>query len=319
MATDNPKVSGYVPQAVYDHLLTFKSERGLKSISMALTGVLEEYFGLSKATISDATASRLSTLEGKVASLTETVAALSQAIADMKSISGLPVVDSELQNKQEPPTNIVPVDSTSIPPVDQSELDTTTAGSLLVDKGELLTEPTPTEPITASSPLVEISEPQEQTVEHDANEVQVDQKSESSPQVDDSIPVETTVVSSSQVDESIPVETTAVSSSTVDNSESLAEMRGSATVGVATTEVIEFDNSLPEPTSNSSPAIEPSELLTEVKPDINPPVVQSEPISESTPTEPIEASKTPATKRTSKPRSQSLSEPQRRKTRRRVK
>ena len=66
MPTDNPKVSGYVPQAVYDHLMTFKSERGLKSISMALTGVLEEYFGLSKATISDATASRLETLEGKL-------------------------------------------------------------------------------------------------------------------------------------------------------------------------------------------------------------------------------------------------------------
>lgn len=66
MATDNPKVSSYVPQAVYDHLMTFKSERGLKSISMAVTAVLEEYFGLSKATISDATASRLETLEGKL-------------------------------------------------------------------------------------------------------------------------------------------------------------------------------------------------------------------------------------------------------------
>ena len=57
--------------------MQFKAERGLKSVSMAVTAVLEEYFGLSQAPIGDATASRLETLEGKVASLTETVAVLS--------------------------------------------------------------------------------------------------------------------------------------------------------------------------------------------------------------------------------------------------
>ena len=246
------------------------------------------------------------------------MAALSQAIADMKSISGLPVVDSELQNKQEPPTNIVPAVSSSSLPVDQSKLDATNAASsLLVDKSELQTDQIPAEPITASSPLVEISEPQK--IEDDTSDVQVDQTVIISSLVDESIPVETTVASSPQVDDSIPVETTVVSSPQVDNSESPESMRGSATVGVATTEVIESDNSLPEQTSASSPVIEQSELLPELKPDVNPPVVQSEPISETTPTEPIEASKTPATKRTSKPRSQSLSEPPRRKTRRRAK
>ena len=44
MATDNPKVSGYVPQVVYDQKKQFKAERGLKSVSMAVAAVLEEYF-----------------------------------------------------------------------------------------------------------------------------------------------------------------------------------------------------------------------------------------------------------------------------------
>ena len=245
----------------------------------------------------------------------------------MKAISGLPVVDSELPDKQEPQPSIVPINSTSSLPVNQSELSVTTAASsLLVDKGELPTEPTPAEPLIASSSLVEISEPQEQTVEHDTSDVQVDQKSGSSSMVDESKPAETTVassplvdesrpaepttVSSPKVDESRPAETTTVSSPLVDDSESLEGMRGSATVGITTTEVIESDNSLLEQTSASSSSLEQSELLSELPPDNSSPVVQIEP---------IEASKTPATKRTSKPRSKSISEPPRSKTRRRAK
>ena len=202
----------------------------------------------------------------------------------MKISSSLPVVESELPDQQELQTSIVPVVPTSSLPVNQSELDATTAASsLLVDKGELLTDPTPAEPTSASSQLVETSEPQEPTVEHDANDVQLEPISASSPQVD--------------------------------GSELLEAMRGSTTVGITTTEVIESDNSLPEPTSDSSPAIEQSELLAEVKSDVNPPVVQSELLSESTPTEPISASDTPVTQKKSKPRSKSISEPPRRRNR----
>ena len=61
MPTENPKVSAYVPQPIYDHLLEFKSERGL-SVSQAVTAILEDYFGLGKV---DATAQRLEELEGK--------------------------------------------------------------------------------------------------------------------------------------------------------------------------------------------------------------------------------------------------------------
>lgn len=61
MPTDNPKISSYVPQAVYDQLMTFKASRGL-SISQAVTAILEEYFGLGKV---DYTAQRLEEVEGK--------------------------------------------------------------------------------------------------------------------------------------------------------------------------------------------------------------------------------------------------------------
>ena len=44
MATENPKVSGYVPQEIFNCLLEFKEKRSLKSVSLALTVVLSEYF-----------------------------------------------------------------------------------------------------------------------------------------------------------------------------------------------------------------------------------------------------------------------------------
>ena len=61
MPTENPKVSGYIPQPVYDQLMQFKAERSL-SVSQAVTTILEEYFGLGKV---DDTTQRLEVVEGK--------------------------------------------------------------------------------------------------------------------------------------------------------------------------------------------------------------------------------------------------------------
>lgn len=47
MATDNPKISGYVPQEIAEKLEQLRVERGLKSTSQALTVALSEYFGLA--------------------------------------------------------------------------------------------------------------------------------------------------------------------------------------------------------------------------------------------------------------------------------
>ena len=48
MTTDNPKISGYVPQEIFDCLLEFKEKRSLKSVSLALTVALSEYFGVDQ-------------------------------------------------------------------------------------------------------------------------------------------------------------------------------------------------------------------------------------------------------------------------------
>ena len=61
MPTENPKISAYVPRNVYDHLLAFKSDRGL-SVSQAVIVILEEYFLLGKV---DHTTQRLAVVEGK--------------------------------------------------------------------------------------------------------------------------------------------------------------------------------------------------------------------------------------------------------------
>lgn len=93
MATNNPKVSGYVQRPVYDKLIAFKDDRGYASISQALTAVREEYFGIA----SDKDAfSRLEILEKKVASLSEQVAKLTRADAP-RATTGEPLqTDGEI-------------------------------------------------------------------------------------------------------------------------------------------------------------------------------------------------------------------------------
>lgn len=73
MPTDNPKVSGYVPQAIYDCLIKFKDEKGI-SISQAVTVVLAEYFGIktevdAPVAVGGVTLARLEALEKQVAQL----------------------------------------------------------------------------------------------------------------------------------------------------------------------------------------------------------------------------------------------------------
>ena len=64
MATDNPKISGYVPLTIYDKVLEFKTAKGYTSVSQTITAILEEYFGLGTEN-SSANNTRLEALEGK--------------------------------------------------------------------------------------------------------------------------------------------------------------------------------------------------------------------------------------------------------------
>ena len=68
MATDNPRVAAYPPQRIYERLVEFKHERGLKSDSAAIIAILENYFFSSTPTTPSDTPStikRLEDLEGK--------------------------------------------------------------------------------------------------------------------------------------------------------------------------------------------------------------------------------------------------------------
>jgi hypothetical protein len=101
MPTDNPQVANSLPPVaynippdVYAKLTAFKAERGLESVEMAVTVILEEYFAFTQTPITsgaDATTSRLETLEAKCSSLTETLAELQRAITHLRASSSKPV------------------------------------------------------------------------------------------------------------------------------------------------------------------------------------------------------------------------------------
>jgi hypothetical protein len=68
MATDLPKVQGYVPPVVYNKLMEYKDNHGLKSISQAVTNVLMDFFGVIDSPVSQISESlpmRMNSLEGK--------------------------------------------------------------------------------------------------------------------------------------------------------------------------------------------------------------------------------------------------------------
>ena len=69
MATDLPKVQGYLPQPIYDALLTYRDANNLKSTSLAVTKALSEFFGVpsdnSPVNQSESLATRVEVLEGK--------------------------------------------------------------------------------------------------------------------------------------------------------------------------------------------------------------------------------------------------------------
>ena len=81
----NPKISGYVPQTVYDRLIQFKDERGI-SISQAVTTVLSEYFGVDRgvdqSSFAGVTLAQVQELEQGLASLAEVVERRFQELED---------------------------------------------------------------------------------------------------------------------------------------------------------------------------------------------------------------------------------------------
>ena len=97
MATNNPKVSGYVPQHVFDRFEQFYQERGL-SMSQAVNEILAEYFGLEQSSAAPGgllkeRLERVERLSSSLGELLERVERIEQQLGG--SASRLPVVHSE--------------------------------------------------------------------------------------------------------------------------------------------------------------------------------------------------------------------------------
>jgi hypothetical protein len=76
MSTDNPKVSGYIPQHIYDRFKTFCEERGI-SMSQSVAVIFAEYFGLDLLVKQSSSTSGL---------LVERVGLLEQELADLREL-----------------------------------------------------------------------------------------------------------------------------------------------------------------------------------------------------------------------------------------
>ena len=93
MPTDNPKVSGYVPQVLKDRLTQFREERKI-SESQAVTIILAEYFGIEQeikesfkgVEVGGVTLMRLEMLERKVAELAEIVSQKSRLLSEPDTV-----------------------------------------------------------------------------------------------------------------------------------------------------------------------------------------------------------------------------------------
>jgi hypothetical protein len=94
MPTENPKISAYVPQVVYDRFKQFQEERGL-SMSQAAIEVFAEYFGINLADSSTkentgGLLDRMLQLEQLVADLKQSYVYLSQKVDFIQSTGELP-------------------------------------------------------------------------------------------------------------------------------------------------------------------------------------------------------------------------------------
>lgn len=107
MATENPKVSAYVPQAIKDRLIRFREQHNI-SESQAVTTILAEYFemtevlGRSHDGIAGVTLAGMQAIESKLASFMELVDSRLATLENAIQVkSELPVVQEELlQNYQ---------------------------------------------------------------------------------------------------------------------------------------------------------------------------------------------------------------------------
>ncbi|MBD2365411.1 hypothetical protein H6G36_30540 [Anabaena minutissima FACHB-250] len=100
MPTENPKISAYVPQVVYDRFKQFQEERGL-SMSQATIELLVEYFGVdlvnnSTKEFTGGLPDRVGKLEQELVNLKQSYVRLFEEVVQIKSTSKLLNIESDI-------------------------------------------------------------------------------------------------------------------------------------------------------------------------------------------------------------------------------
>lgn len=128
MSTENPKISAYVPQVVYDRFKQFQEERGL-SMSQAAIELFVEYFGINLSENSNkeytgGLPDRISQLEQLVADLKQSYVYLSDKVDRIQSTSNLPEVklDNKFNNLESKPLSSLPDSSVFSSPINLAHL-----------------------------------------------------------------------------------------------------------------------------------------------------------------------------------------------------
>lgn len=100
MPTDNPKISAYVPQHIYDRFKVYQEEQGL-SMSQAVTSILTDYFSQSEPTVNEPEEVPKPISVERFEELEKKVNLLLNVIPPEWSTDRLPVVESDYTNSIE--------------------------------------------------------------------------------------------------------------------------------------------------------------------------------------------------------------------------
>lgn len=142
MPTENPKISAYVPQIVYDRFNQYKDERKL-SMSQAVVQLVAEYFGInlvdnSTSKFTSGLPEKIEQLEKIVFELKESYVYLSEKVDSFQSTSKPLKTESkinstDIQNSSSIISDDTNVTTSSLSQVSNEELPSESKGKLLED------------------------------------------------------------------------------------------------------------------------------------------------------------------------------------------
>lgn len=142
MTTNNPKISAYVPQAVYDRFELFRQESGL-SMSQSAIVIFAEYFGLEdivkgitgETTTDNSALDRIKVLESQVSDLFKKISELeSESVGELFSSVE---VEPQVKETSDTPSEDIPSEPLNELPIQKGDTPSLSLDGL---QGELLCE-----------------------------------------------------------------------------------------------------------------------------------------------------------------------------------